>query len=300
MDNIVSAKEYDYLERKKAIDRICGEYGFIKRSAIGRSCAGRDITALKIGSGAEYVLFAAAFHGSERITSVILLMFAEELFRAVKNDECIGGLNVKRALHGRGVIIVPCVNPDGCEISLCGAKACGALGNTISRLCRNDFEHWNANLRGVDINHNFDAGWKELRQKERDAGIYGPSPRRFGGFKPESEPETLALTELCRTVNIRHVLALHSQGEVIYWSYGNNMPPRSKKMAEIMATSSGYALDAPLGLADGGGFKDWFISEFRRPGFTVEVGLGENPLPAGSAGDIYAKIREMLFLCTIM
>lgn len=300
MDNIISAKEYDYLERKKAIDRICGEYGFIKRSVIGRSCAGRDITALKIGSAAEYSLFTAAFHGSESITSVVLLMFIEELCKAIKEEGFIEGLNVNKALHGRGIIFVPCVNPDGCEISLCGAKACGELEKNIAKLCRNDFKHWNANLRGVDINHNFDAGWKELRKKERESGIYGPSPTRFGGFKPESEPETLALTELCRTVNIRHVLALHSQGEVIYWNYGKNMPPRSKKMAEIMATSSGYALDTPLGLADGGGFKDWFICEFCRPGFTVEVGVGENPLPAESARGIYEKIREMLLLCTIM
>ena len=71
-------------------------------------------------------------------------------------------------------------------------------------------------------------------------------------------------------------------------------------MAEIMATSSGYALDVPIGIADGGGFKDWFISEFNRPGFTVELGLGKNPLPAESAEAIYLRVREMLTLCTIM
>ena len=82
MGNIVNAAEYDYFGRKKLMDALCKEYGFIKRSVIGRSCGGRDITALKIGASHEYALIAAAFHGSERITSVVLMMFIEEFARA--------------------------------------------------------------------------------------------------------------------------------------------------------------------------------------------------------------------------
>ncbi len=300
MEKLVNAKEYDYFERQKLITKLCEKYSIIKKINIGRSCSGKEITALKIGSASQYCLIAAAFHGSERITSTVLLMYLEELADTIMNDGYISGLKLSRALHGRGVIIVPCVNPDGCDISLLGSKACGKLAPQIEKLCRGDFEHWNSNLRGVDINHNFNAGWNELRQKERDEGVFGPSPTRFGGFRPESEPETLSLTELCRTTYIRHVLALHSQGEVIYWSYGKKQPARSRKMAEIMATSSGYALDYPIPLATGGGFKDWFIEEFNRPGFTVELGIGKNPLPAEQASDIYNRVREMLTLYTIM
>ena len=67
-----------------------------------------------------------------------------------------------------------------------------------------------------------------------------------------------------------------------------------------MSTSSGYALDTPVGIAEGGGFKDWFICEFNRPGFTVEIGRGKNPLPAESAGEIYSRIEEMLMLCAVL
>jgi g-D-glutamyl-meso-diaminopimelate peptidase len=198
------------------------------------------------------------------------------------------------------VIFVPCVNPDGCDISLLGPKFLGTKAINIGKLCNNDFKHWNANLRGVDINHNFNAGWQELKNLEKKNGIYYPAPTRFGGYKPESEPETLALTSLCKRNEIRHVVALHTQGEVIYWNYGDKKIPRSQKMAEIMATSTGYALDYPTGLAVGGGFKDWFISEFNRPGFTVEMGKGENPLPIEEAKHIYRKTEEMLMLCSIM
>ena len=300
MKAIIKPMEYDYFARQRVIDEICSEYPFIKRSVIGKSCMGKDITALKIGSASEYSLITAAFHGSERITSTVLLMFIEDLAYAIKNDLSIEGVNAIRGLKGRGVIFVPCVNPDGCDISLLGRAACGSDADRISRLCKNDFTHWNANFRGVDINHNFNADWECLREKERKMGIYGPSPSRYGGPKPESEPETSALVKLCKNTKIRHAIALHSQGEVIYWNFGECTPPRSKRIAEILATASGYALDVPISIADGGGFKDWFIEEYNHPGFTVEVGKGQNPLPAESAEEIYLKIREMLTLATII
>lgn len=300
MERITENRDYDSAALQKCLRRLCGEYGFLRAFPVGQSCAGREITALKLGTADEYVLFTAAFHGSEHITVNILLRFMEDMCAAVRDDGEMAGMNVRKALFGRGVIFVPCVNPDGCEIALHGAAGCGALGSVINRLCRGDFAHWNANLRGVDLNHNFDADWEKLRARERRAGIFGPSPSRFGGFRPESEPETLALTELCRTSRIRHVVALHTQGEVIYWSYGERKPPRSESMAGIMATASGYALDVPVGLAEGGGFKDWFISEFGRPGFTVELGRGENPLPVCETDGIYERVREMLLLAAIM
>ena len=300
MENIVVCKEYDYFERKKVIDNLCEEYTFLKKGIIGKSCSGKGIPLLKLGSGESYSLIVAGVHGSERITTNVLLMFIEELCHTLKNDGCMAEIKVLKALKGRGVIFLPCLNPDGCDISLLGKKACGEFGDKIENLCRGDFDHWNANLRGVDLNHNFDAGWEDLRKKEKEMGIFGPSPTRFGGYKPHSEPETVALTDLCQRINIRHCMALHSQGEVIYWSYGNKTPPKSRKIAEILATSSGYALDVPMGIANGGGFKDWFIEKFQRSGFTVELGLGKNPLPIEEAEEIYNQIKEMLLLYIIM
>jgi len=300
MERIVISKEYDYFERQRAIKKLCDRYPFIKTSLIGKSCGGKDINSLKIGASDSYNLIVAGVHGSERITSTVLLMFIEELANAVQREEIFAGVNAKKAIDCRGMIFVPCVNPDGCDISLLGVKGCGGHSDRIHKLCKGDFEHWNANLRGVDINHNFDAGWQELRQKERECGIYGSGPTRFGGTKPHSEPETVALVNLCRKNNIRQCLALHSQGEVIYWDYGEKTPKKSKKIAEIMATAAEYALDTPLSIATGGGFKDWFIETYSRPGFTVEIGNGQNPLSAELSDEIYERIKEMLMLFAIM
>ena len=67
-----------------------------------------------------------------------------------------------------------------------------------------------------------------------------------------------------------------------------------------MASSAEYALDVPTDLALGGGFKDWFIDCFDRPGFTAELGLGVNPLPIKQSREIYIRVREMLTLFSIM
>ncbi len=296
MDFLIESKEYDYFERKKLIKSICRNYSLLKSCVIGKSCGGKEITALKIGSAESYSLIVAGVHGSERITATVLLMFINELCKALENGGYLAGINVSKGLSGRGIIFVPCLNPDGCDISLLGKKACFKYGEKIERISKGDFAHWNANLRGVDLNHNFDAGWAELKKREEQKGIFGPAPSRFGGFAPASEPETRCIAELCEKIHIRQVLALHSQGEVIYWNYGEKTPQRAKRMAQIMATSSGYALDVPIAIATGGGLKDWFIEAYGRPGFTVELGLGQNPLPAEMAEDIYNTVKEMLVL----
>lgn len=298
--SVIEGREYDYRELKKIARGITEKYKNATLINIGKSVAGRDIYSIKIGRADEYVLYAGAFHGSERITSLLLMKFAEELCYALKNNEKIADIDAKRALMGKGILIVPMVNPDGCEISLKGELGCGPYAPRIKRLSNGNFTKWNANIRGVDINHNFDAGWEELHRLERENGYYGPGPTRYGGPHPESEPETVALVSLCKKVPIRHSIAFHSQGEVIYWKYNNLYIEKAREMAEILSASSGYALDFPTGLANGGGFKDWFMENFQRPAFTVEVGKGENPLNPNILNSLYSSLKEMMMLGIIM
>lgn len=290
---------FGYFDMLKMAGRLAEKYKFLKVITAGKSVMGKDILALRIGRSAEYVLLAGGFHGSEHITATLLLRFAEELCFAIQNDEVLEGLRVRRALYDRGIIVLPTVNPDGCEIARFGASATGG-SRFLEKIIDGDYSHFNANARGVDINHNFAAGWSALREREKAAGIMGPAKTRFGGYAPESEPETAAICELCRALTIRHALAFHSQGEVIYPPDGDNPPKRSLRMAEIMSAASGYALDRPEGLAVGGGFKDWFVKEFNRPAFTVEVGKGQNPLPPADYSKIYRQVRELMMLACIM
>lgn len=294
-----NAQIVDYAALRRCINGLWETYPFLKVTQIGRSHAGRSIFSLSLGSGKKCVLFAAGFHGSEWITELLLLRFAEELCRSIQMKTDYAGVDVVSFLQRREILIVPCVNPDGTEIFLHGAEAAGEFAPLVRRAWEDNIL-WNANAAGVDINHNFDAGWDLLRAAEKKNGIDAPAPRQFGGVCAESEPETRALCALCRRKKPGHVLAFHSQGEEIFWRYGKKDPPEARTLMCIFTAVSGYKPVRNAGLYAHGGFKDWFIREFDRPGFTVEVGKGTNPLPLSDLDGIFEKLRRMMVLAAVL
>ena len=298
---LVTTRDYDFAAMQTVVFALRTAFPFLRLTTVGQSVLGREIYCLSLGNeDRPAVLYAGAFHGTEHITSALLLRFAERVCRSAERRAPLSQMNIRLILKEHHLLIIPRVNPDGCEIALHGGQGAPELADRLSRLCGKDFGRWNANAQGVDINHNFNAGWERLQAMERAAGIFGPGPRQYGGPSPESEPETIALTRLCRERCVSHVLAFHSQGEEIYWRYGSRTPRRSKKMAEIFAASSGYTQEAPIGLASHGGFKDWFIQEMGRPGFTFEVGKGQNPLPCEQLDSIYDRLEESMLLAAVM
>ncbi len=300
MENIINEAQPDYESIQSRLGWLCSRYRFVNRLEAGRSVLGREISALRIGEPENAVLYAAAFHGQEWLTASLLLRFAERLCNALENGESISEIDCRKALLGRGMVIMPCVNPDGVEIALKGSQAAGDLAAEAERISGGDYSRWNANARGVDINHNFNAGWHILRRLEEAQGINAPAPGKYGGISPESEPETQAVVALCERFSFRSVYAFHSQGEEIYWHYGKHTPKKSALMARVLCASSGYAPASQEGTASHGGFKDWFIEHYRRPGFTVEIGRGVNPLPLSDLDGIYAQLEEMLMLGVVM
>lgn len=300
MDRIVTPQPADSGAVRGLITALRGRYGFLDALPIGKSVLGREIMGIVIGGGKERILYAAAFHAQEWLTSLILLRLCEDMCSALERGGQIADITIQEALSGRSLVFVPQVNPDGVDIAIRGSGSAGTYAQMVRELGGNEPGKWQANARGVDINHNFNAGWDILQSMEHENGIFSASPRQWCGSAPESEPETAALTKLCRRASFRHVLALHSQGEEIYWQYGERTPARSRVMAEVMAASAGYKVTDPEGLASHGGFKDWFIEETGRPGFTIEVGQGTNPLPLDDFEDIYQKVQEMLLLSALM
>ncbi len=284
--------------QRKMIFSLKRAYPFLGVNVIGSSLCQRGIFALTIGRGENPLLIAAGFHGQEWLTSLLALRFAEVLLRAKAKNAPIWGIEPMSI--SRSVVIVPCVNPDGVQIAINGVDGAGRYGENYRKILAASSEKWSANARGVDINHNFDAGWDILREMEIDSGILGPSPRRYGGYMPESEPETKAIVNLSKMIKPRTAIALHSQGEEIFWEYGDKRPPRAKELAGIFSAVSGYELVENSGLASHGGFKDWFVEYFNKPAFTVEIGKGENPLPLSDFDNILKKTIPMLTLATVV
>lgn len=83
------------------------------------------------------------------------------------------------------------------------------------------------------------------------------------------------------------ILAYHTQGEVIYWKYLDEEPEGARRIAEYFAKVSGYRIEETPAASGYAGYKDWFINFYDRPGYTIEAGLGENPLPMEQFSKIY-------------
>ena len=107
------------------------------------------------------------------------------------------------------------------------------------------------------------------------------------GRAPLTQRESRAMAQYTVAVDPRVTLAFHTQGQVIYWQFDDYEVEGARELGEELARVSGYTLaDVPYesGFA---GYKDWFIQTFRRPGYTIEAGLGENPLPISQFDSIY-------------
>ena len=290
----------DRKTREALIGGLLLDYGFLTRETIGESRCARPIDLICLGNRKKQVLLAGAFHGMEWITTFVLLRFLDEVCTAIKEGKSICGVRIGTFLNMRGLALIPCVNPDGVEIQINGAEAAGEYKALVNTACGGDTTHWQANAAGVDINHNFNADWEELHKSEQKNGITSPSPTRYGGKYPECEPESRTIASYCRAGNITHAIAFHSQGEEIYWSFGDYTDKEAYQIAKALSYTSGYTVSEPEGLAVGGGFKDWFVQKFRRPAFTIELGKGTNPLPITDLDSIYDKVKEMLVLSLVM
>lgn len=278
---MLESRIYDYQTLLEDLKRLSLQYPFIKTDIIGKSCLCRNIYVLRLGRGAKKVFYNAAHHGLEWITSALMMRFVFDYALCYVKGIRFRGFDIRRLYEKVSIYIAPMVNPDGVEMS-----------KTI--------EGWQANARGVDLNHNYDAGWHEYKALAAKNGITRPCATRYPGKRCESEPETAAVAGFTRKMDFDYVVAFHSQGKVIYWQYGDMQPSGSRRIGEFMSRISGYELDEADGLSSYSGYKDWFIKEFSRPGFTIEVGLGKNPLPYSALDGIYGEVAGILVIPEIV
>jgi len=159
---------------------------------------------------------------------------------------------------------------------------------------------WKANINGVDLNLQFPAGWEQAREIKFSQGFTSPAPRDFVGFGPLTEPESLALYNFTLEHNFRLILAYHTQGKEIYWQFQNFAPPEAEEIGNIFENVSGYLLaDVPFA-SSFAGYKDWFLQQYQRPGYTIEAGIGQNPLPITQFDEIYNNNLGILVLGAVL
>jgi len=303
IDVVLTNVGYTYKIMEMNINGLKARYPFLEVGTIGQSVLGRELYYLRLGKGPRKVFYNASHHALEWINSPVLMKFAENFLNAYVNGSYIRGYDVPSIWENSSIYIVPMVNPDGVDIVINGISEdnpyyediqnWNTTGKPLSQV-------WNANIRGVDLNRNYPANWEEAKAQEPALGVYGPGPTRYGGPSPLSEPETQAMVEFTKQQDFKLTIAYHTQGRVIYWQYLDLTPPSSRIIGEIFSRATGYILsDTPYEAAYAG-YKDWYIQEYRRPGYTFETGLGRNPLSIEQFNTIYNENEEVLLLAPIV
>ena len=233
--------------------------------SIGSSVLKQPIIAYQIGNltAPNRLLVTAGMHAREWITSLALKQWLKKQNQILKNT-CI--------------IAIPECNPDGILLAKNGyqqfSKKLQKFLYRINNKSKN-FSLWKANIRAVDLNVNFDANWgKGIKN------TIHPAPANYIGPEPNSEPENLALLNLIKYFKPTASIALHSKGNIIYYSRNED-----RKTAENLSALTEF----PVILSSGsfGGLTDYLALQKNIPSFTIELGddklehpINENYLPS--------------------
>ena len=277
----------------EAIRGIVEAYPFCRAGILTNTAFDRPVETLTIGSGARKVLFTAAHHANEWITSTVLLKFVEELAAAIASNGELYGIPARLFDANCTIYTVPMVDPDGVDL-VTGAIPVGSIPWEQARRLADRYpaipfpEGWKANLLGVDLNLQYPAGWMQAREIKFAQGYTRPGPRDYVGRAPLDQLESRALAEYTEYIDPALVLAYHTQGKTIYWQFEDYYVEGAQALAEEFARLSGYSAEETPYESSFAGYKDWFIKVFRRPGFTIEAGQGVNPLPLSQFDEIYA------------
>jgi g-D-glutamyl-meso-diaminopimelate peptidase len=287
VDHLVISKpdHYTYETMLHDIHKLLQVYPFIKHRKIGSSVMGKDLIELQIGTGNKKTHINGSFHANEWITTPVIMRFINHYLLSLTNNEPIRGISSLPLFLNTILSAVPMVNPDGVDLVLKNSDAAGVYKERVLKInnYNEDFSGWKANIRGVDLNKQYPAQWDIEAKRKRNR----PQPRDYPGPFPLSEPEVIAMAELAVSGDFARIHAFHTQGEEIYWGFNRYEPQISEVISNEYARVSGYK---PVRYLDNyAGYKDWFIQKFQKPGFTLELGKGVNPLPIEQFPKIYEE-----------
>lgn len=298
-DTVVpTSVNYSSRLNEQVLDELSRRYPFLQLGTIGKSVMENEIPYLKIGEGSREVFYNASFHANEWITTPVLLKFAEDYAKAYEAGGNLFGVSADWLFRNFSLYLVPMVNPDGVNL----VNGILTEGEYYEKAKQIGLEYpsipfpegWKANIEGIDLNLQFPAGWENAKQIKYALGFDRPAPRDYVGQEPLIAPESRAVYAFTLEHEFELILAYHTQGEVIYWKYLDYEPENAYEIGRYFQLVSGYTLEETPQASGYAGYKDWFIMEYNRPGYTIEVGRGTNPLPLRQFEQIYEDNRLIL------
>lgn len=296
---------YTYNKLQMDIQKLKQTYPFLEIGNIGYSVLGRTIPYIRIGSGQKEVFYNASFHANEWITTPVLMRFIEDYAAQYVLNGKLNEYNARELYNAVSLFVVPMVNPDGVDLVTGGLKNVDNPYKNAQEIAKSfpDIPFpsgWKANIDGVDLNLQFPAGWAQAKEIKYAQGFNKPAPRDFVGEGPLVAREALAVYNFTLMHNFRLVIAYHTQGQEIYWTFLNYQPVMARFIGQQFSRVSGYTLAEVPYNSSFAGYKDWFIQNYNRPGYTIEAGIGRNPLPVEQFSEIYRDNFGILVLGLVL
>ena len=190
---------------------------------------GRQSHALRIGPAAAEdtatVVVIGGMHAREWVPPDALVYLAADLLEAHSlgtglryGDQSFSAAEIRDVVEGLGVVLFPCVNPDGRHYS-----------QTVEPMWRKNRHKVQPDLGptciGVDLNRNFDVLWDFQRHFAPDSGVSASAdpchPQVYVGPEAASEPETRNVVWLLdQHLAARWFVDVHSYVPAIYHTWG--------------------------------------------------------------------------------
>ena len=233
---IKTNKNYTYDILKNDLLFLNYIYPFFKINTIGKSTLGENIIYIRLGRGNKKLFINSSHHANEWMTSLVTMMFIEKYLKLYSKKEFYKGYDINELWESVSVFIVPMVNPDGVNLCLRNKKI---INNKTYK------DIWKANIRGVDLNLNYPAGWNQAVINKKKKGIDKPGPRDYPGPNAVSEIETKNMIDFTNLFKFDMSICMHSQGQEIYWNYLNYKINKSYEIGKKLEKVSGYLLTKP-------------------------------------------------------
>ncbi len=269
---------YTYSQMITEIQSLASDYpDLVSAQVLGKSVAGKDIVALTLGTGEKNVLITGSIHGSEWVTTPVLIETIKQYIEDYDDDNYFETHSLRHILDTYSITFIPMANPDGVTLAQQGAGAFPDRREqllTLNQPWGESFTRWKANISGVDINRNFAVHWHD-QPSDRPSWSDEPNYAFYPGPGPESEPETKIVANWARNNNPVLFLDYHSYGEIIYWWYhqtGDQLE-RDRAIVQAVCDYTGFRMES-VGTFDPmmSYAAYWGAEVLGIPSMTVEVG----------------------------
>lgn len=267
----INGAYHNYNETRSLLRELETRFpGMAQVITIGYSIEGRELNVIKISDNVQSnesepnIFIVGCHHAREWISVEIPLLFAKYLLENYSLDP-----QVRRAVEGAQIYIMPIQNPDGLEFSI-----------HTYRLWRKNRRYNGDFIWGVDTNRNYGYMWG---YDDNGSSPY-PESEVYRGAAPFSEPETLALQQFLTAYPPVGSISFHNYGQDILYPWGYTFTPSpdavlmyniAGQIARRIFMVSGkvytYGSMVTALYLSNGDFTDWVYGTFGGLAFTIEL-----------------------------